>query len=612
MIKNILVSLFIVSLALSSFAQSALVIRGSADISIGSNVNLTVNGNFRIRDIADSVVINNEGIIEVVSGNWNYDNTGKLVNDIGGLVKFSGSGQQRIIGGSDFYDVELDIQSGIRINSGVNRINNSLTLTRGTFRTNDSLVLAATASKTARIAPISTGNITGDVIIECYIQAVDYDYRFLSMPVQNATLNEWYDDFIMTGFIGSQFPFFLFNSIKYYDETKPGVQNARYDSATNITNPIAMGVGVQAYTGGSDFILDVKGEIYQGTLDLPVTFTDDLSQPITQDGWNLVGNPYPSTIDWNSASWTKSSLDDAIYIYDANQGAYQSYVNGAGTNGGSQFIASSQAFFVKANAASPLLRISENVKTAQNISFVDNQSNPDLLSISVSDLSSSDEIVVRFNEEATNDFDPSWDAEKLYSRKQELSLATVYDKTNYSILSLNPDSISKRVLLKIKVPNSGAYHLNFSNLPVEFDCYFLVDLFTGKRIRLNDNDIISYNLSDTTSVAQFELLMSKDINLNACANYTSKNSTIAFGLNAKSLQSIQVYPNPVKDFIYVTGIEQTSNFQLLDALGRVVLERRIQNEKENIDVSRLKSGIYFLRIVGDDLNELVKIKKINE
>lgn len=85
-----------------------------------------------------------------------------------------------------------------------------------------------------------------------------------------------------------------------------------------------------------------------GTQPLNPTFT--ASAGLIEDGWNLLNNPYCSAIDWDSPSWTKTNVDNAIYVYDRINDYYASYVGpigmlpGVGTNGGTNIIASSQAF----------------------------------------------------------------------------------------------------------------------------------------------------------------------------------------------------------------------------------------------------------------------------
>ncbi len=79
-------------------------------------------------------------------------------------------------------------------------------------------------------------------------------------------------------------------------------------------------------------------------------------------GWNLVGNPTPSTINWNSLSgWTKTNMDGTIYIWDPATSSYKSWNGTSGTLGGGM-IAPFQAFWVKANASGPSLKCDNGVK----------------------------------------------------------------------------------------------------------------------------------------------------------------------------------------------------------------------------------------------------------
>jgi hypothetical protein len=79
-------------------------------------------------------------------------------------------------------------------------------------------------------------------------------------------------------------------------------------------------------------------------------------------GWNLIGNPTPSTINWNALSgWTKTNMDGTIYIWDPATSSYKSWNGTSGTLGGGM-IAPFQAFWVKANASSPSLKCDNGVK----------------------------------------------------------------------------------------------------------------------------------------------------------------------------------------------------------------------------------------------------------
>ncbi len=73
------------------------------------------------------------------------------------------------------------------------------------------------------------------------------------------------------------------------------------------------------------------------------------------DGWHIVSNPYPSSIDWNAvAGGTLTNLNNAIYVWEGDNvsGAYATYVNGTtgGTGNLDRYIATGQSFFVHASA----------------------------------------------------------------------------------------------------------------------------------------------------------------------------------------------------------------------------------------------------------------------
>ncbi len=60
---------------------------------------------------------------------------------------------------------------------------------------------------------------------------------------------------------------------------------------------------------------------------------------------------------------------------------------------------------------------------------------------------------------------------------------------------------------------------------------------------------------------------------------------------------ILLYPNPANDniFIEVSGNEKENPVEILDLSGRLIFSLKIYN-KQNIDISSLKNGIYFCRI----------------
>src|SRR5690606_11963242 len=89
-------------------------------------------------------------------------------------------------------------------------------------------------------------------------------------------------------------------------------------------------------------------------------------------------------------------------------------------NGGTQYIASGQAFFVRANDSGAQITFSEEVKSeADGNSFFRKSDPQDVLRVNLVSSNNNklhqDEIVLRLKSEATDNFDQAYDAYKLVS-----------------------------------------------------------------------------------------------------------------------------------------------------------------------------------------------------
>lgn len=79
------------------------------------------------------------------------------------------------------------------------------------------------------------------------------------------------------------------------------------------------------------------------------------------------------------------------------------------------------------------------------------------------------------------------------------------------------------------------------------------------------------------------------------------------GLNDPSLEKVQFYPNPVKDFLQLNGLKGAYDYQIIDLNGSVCEEGRL--ERAEIDLSGLKSGAYFLILQKTDAVKTLKLIK---
>ncbi|WP_345193542.1 T9SS type A sorting domain-containing protein [Algibacter agarivorans] len=74
--------------------------------------------------------------------------------------------------------------------------------------------------------------------------------------------------------------------------------------------------------------------------------------------------------------------------------------------------------------------------------------------------------------------------------------------------------------------------------------------------------------------------------------------------------AINVFPNPANDKINVNSKVDVDAFELVDVTGKTILEESKTFEASfTIDISTLKSGLYFLNVKSNKANKVIKILK---
>lgn len=239
-------------------------------------------------------------------------------------------------------------------------------------------------------------------------------WRILSAPagVSYGTLLEplW-----TQGFAGSDSPNHGVANVRVYDE-----ESRSFVAISDAADIPAAGTGFIVYVyddtdfdgeeNGFPIHLRANAAQRKGAVAPALTYTETGDE--ANRGWNLLGNPYAATIDWNtSAGWSNSRLDATFYVWNATAGAYQSWNGFAGTTAlGHGLISPWQGFWVKANAASPSLTLYDDARSAGGILLKPSLTPQIRLSLSAGDMTS--DAVVMLHDEASIDKD-RFDAYKL-------------------------------------------------------------------------------------------------------------------------------------------------------------------------------------------------------
>lgn len=385
-----------------------------------------------------------------------------------------------------------------------------------------------------------TDPISGDISAERYIDAGETFWRYLGSPVVGANIGQFNDDFATSGYPGSWFPNFGWNSVYSYQESAaPGMG---YIPCAGITDVMMPGQGWQVWsgdtsTGTQPFTIDLKGVPNQGDINMPVTYTN--SGTPSEDGFNLVSNPFASTIDWDDAAWTKTNMANATYIQNPDNQQYATYVSGAATNGGSRYIASGQSFWVQAFAASPTLTAREGVKVSNDQAFIKSASvaSPGM-KITLQGNAEFDEAILRTIDGSVDDFEPQWDAEKWWGgwgQYPQVSLINNQSK-DLTVHSFDNGFSEFSIPLRAIVFADGVYNVVFNNVSeIDVPCMHLEDTYTGQMYLIEEGSAFAFDMSDTTYAARFIIHVGKQYDANtmdlSCANYGDGEISLDLDLN---------------------------------------------------------------------------------
>ncbi|MEZ5082437.1 MAG: hypothetical protein R2750_03150 [Bacteroidales bacterium] len=137
-------------------------------------------------------------------------------------------------------------------------------------------------------------------------------------------------------------------------------------------------------------------------------------------GLNLISNPYPSALNANIHSWTKTNVANSVWVWDATAGNYV-YWNGTENPSGSGYgtltggiIPAMQGFFIEATGANPSLTMPQSSRAHDSQNFYKSFGSGNLIRLNVSGNGYKDALFVLFEQEATTGFDAAYDVKKIY------------------------------------------------------------------------------------------------------------------------------------------------------------------------------------------------------
>jgi hypothetical protein len=486
----------------------------SSDLQVG-NVDIQATGNLTI---APNVTLS-------VSGNFNVDG---IMNGQSGTVNFNDASDlavQSITGSTspaNFYNITVSNARTFGVISEIDiNLHNTLQLNDGTIFDTDganddkNFTLISRSGYTARIGAMGVdAQLLGEVIWQRSLRTGPAGYRYIGTPIKGQTLASISDDVWIQG-VAERYPS-AWTNISTYSEPLGTQGQGGFEGWTDFTslgNSLVVGRGMKLYQWSIDYafeqVISMKGapfigdgtDVIAGSGESVTLSTSFTSSAYDGGGWNFLANPYPSEIDWNAVIKNGNINGGAVHIWNPSSQQYDTYSSATqtGTNGLTQYVASGQGFFVKADAAGASIELSESTKSSANGNSFLRMSEAPMAKLMVeinASNGSKDQTAVAFADFASDGYDPQFDARKLSAGR--VNLSTVLDDKSIAINAMGEKRGVQSVRLNIEPYVYGSYTLKFPSIEAftEGATVRLVDKYLDKSTYINSTSSYAFSIDE--------------------------------------------------------------------------------------------------------------------
>ncbi len=434
-----------------------------------------------------------------------------------------------------------------------------------------SLDLYSSTTQNASLLNDGTLTVDGETRVHQIVTASTQSY-YISSAVNGATQNA----------IGADLGMF------YWDNP---TNNWAVASPTASMSPAG---GYVVRSSNSELLF--KGELNNGSITIGVLRQNDDDG----EGWNLVGNPYPSAVDWDLSGFTKQNLFDGFWVFLNDQSQYGAYnkVSGTAVNITNSLIPSNHAFWVKVKKGytTGQLQFTNPVRVHNDTSYLKNatlSTNPTLKIAGVNG-TYRDEIAVVFNDNATVDID-DFDSEKKFSSNSNfIQFYTTVENKELCINGYPKYTSDFTIPLSFRVNQAGTYtieRVDYSNFPAT-NTVIIEDLLENKTIDLIADGSYTFSTSAVGDITDRFLLTFKGDFATAVAP-------------DKKIQNAQIYS--YDRFIVIKVPELKDAEYMIYSINGQVIKNGVLGPNTTTTINIERTGLYIVKVVHDGGVESQKV-----
>jgi len=287
--------------------------------------------------------------------------------------------------GKDGNTADISLATALDIAGPLSLYGGTVTASSNTTCTNLVVNTGTTLNFDYGSSLITNGTITNNGTINIsHFVAIDNKWHLISMPNNSTTANTFLDMYLQS-----------------WDE-----ENKEWVDITNAAETLTPVKGYSLWCGdskGPGTTFTYSGTPNTGNQPISLLYHDNSEQ---NDGANLVGNPYPSYLDWDEVNGygTKYTWNGADYDERTE----------AGTGDGSQYVAPTEGFFVVTGSSGNTFTLTNDMRT-HNSAKKEATALSNEVVLSANSQNYSDALYIVFNESANENFELPRDAWKFIS-----------------------------------------------------------------------------------------------------------------------------------------------------------------------------------------------------
>jgi hypothetical protein len=457
--------------------------------------------------------------------------------------------------------------------------------------TNNGTITVDNNANLIQTAAFNTNSGSGTAIVKRNSATIQlYDYTLWSSPVSGQNLKAFSQETL-----DSRFYSYNSSTNQYNAVTNPNPTTTPFATATGY---LIRAPNDWALNTPRNFNGVFSGVLNNGPLSKTLSYTDDARS------YNLVGNPYPSTIDANAfITDNNANIENTLYFWRKTNGAsgsaYATYTLGGATTSTPTSAAPNgtiqvgQGFFVKAKSTSTLNFKNAMRLTNSSTQFFRTNMERNRIWLNLTNTSGVfSQMLVSYMAEATQGVD-SLDGK--YINDAPIALTSIINTEEYTIQGrVLPFSTSDTVQLGFKTNAAGNYTIALDHVDGLFtgqQAIYLKDNITGNEIDLK---VGSYTFNAPAGIDNARFLLKYQRTLNVDAPEFNENN-------------VRVYLN--NETLYVnSGTSVIDTIEVNDIQGRLISHQKAV-KATTATINNLNATKQVLIIKVKDENGKVVIKK---